>query len=93
MHGLKKALKAAANSFDRVYRLITTKEIAAKTMDTLDKIYNEVVKTVTEHLEAMRFNTAISQLMIFVNAANKEEQLFLIMLRDLFNYWRRLHRI
>ena len=36
-----------------------------------------MVNTVTDHLEAMRFNTSISQLMIFVNAANKEEQLFL----------------
>ena len=33
----------------------------------LDKIYNETVKKVTEDYEAMHFNTAISQLMVFVN--------------------------
>ncbi|BAQ23497.1 leucine--tRNA ligase [Streptococcus troglodytae] len=73
----EEGLEGSRKFLDRVYRLITTKEIVAKNNGHLDKIYNEVVKTVTEHLEAMRFNTAISQLMIFVNAANKEEQLFL----------------
>lgn len=73
----EEGLEGSRKFLDRVYRLITTKEIAAKNNGHLDKVYNEVVKTVTEHLEAMRFNTAISQLMIFVNAANKEEQLFL----------------
>ncbi|EMB55394.1 leucine--tRNA ligase [Streptococcus mutans] len=73
----EEGLEGSRKFLDRVYRLITTKEIAAKNNAHLDKVYNEVVKTVTEHLEAMRFNTAISQLMIFVNAANKEEQLFL----------------
>lgn len=73
----EEGLEGSRKFLDRVYRLITTKEIAAKNNGYLDKVYNEVVKTVTEHLEAMRFNTAISQLMIFVNAANKEEQLFL----------------
>ncbi|QNT16809.1 leucine--tRNA ligase [Streptococcus mutans] len=73
----EEGLEGSRKFLDRVYRLITAKEIAAKNNGHLDKVYNEVVKTVTEHLEAMRFNTAISQLMIFVNAANKEEQLFL----------------
>ena len=73
----EEGLEGSRKFLDRVYRLITTKEIAAKNNGHLDKVYNEVVKTVTEHLEAMRFNTAISQLMIFVNAANKEEQLFI----------------
>ena len=73
----EEGLEGSRKFLDRVYRLITTKEIAAKNNGHLGKVYNEVVKTVTEHLEAMRFNTAISQLMIFVNAANKEEQLFL----------------
>lgn len=41
----------------------------------LDKIYNETVKKVTEDYEAMRFNTAISQLMVFVNNAYKADSL------------------
>ncbi|WP_049163181.1 leucine--tRNA ligase [Ligilactobacillus salivarius] len=39
----------------------------------LDKIYNETVKKVTEDYEAMHFNTAISQLMVFVNNAYKAD--------------------
>ena len=41
----------------------------------LDKIYNETVKKVTEDYEAMHFNTAISQLMVFVNKAYKADSL------------------
>lgn len=39
----------------------------------LDKIYNETVKKVTEDYEAMHFNTAISQLMVFVNNTYKAD--------------------
>ncbi len=38
-----------------------------------DSVYYETVKSVTEQIEEPKFNTAIAQLMIFVNAANKEE--------------------
>ncbi len=41
----------------------------------LDKIYNQTVKKVTEDYERMHFNTAISQLMVFVNAAYKVDDL------------------
>ena len=41
----------------------------------LDKIYNETVKKVTEDYEDMHFNTAISQLMVFVNNAYKADSL------------------
>lgn len=41
----------------------------------LDKIYNETVKKVTEDYESMHFNTAISQLMVFVNNAYKADSL------------------
>ena len=41
----------------------------------LDKIYNETVKKVTEDYEAMHFNTAISQLMVFANNAYKVDSL------------------
>lgn len=41
----------------------------------LDKIYNETVKKVTEDYEAMHFNTAISQLMVFVNNTYKADSL------------------
>ena len=41
----------------------------------LDKVYNQTVKKVTDDLENMRFNTAISQLMVFVNDAYKSDAL------------------
>ncbi|KRM91367.1 leucine--tRNA ligase [Fructilactobacillus florum] len=41
----------------------------------LTKIYHQTVQKVTNDLEKMRFNTAISQLMVFVNAVYKEQKL------------------
>ena len=41
----------------------------------LDLIYNQTVKKVTEDYENMRFNTAISQMMVFVNEAYKADAL------------------
>lgn len=41
----------------------------------LNKIYNQTVKKVTEDYERMHFNTAISQLMVFVNEAYKADDL------------------
>ena len=38
----------------------------------LEKIYNKTVKKVTLDYESLNINTAISQMMIFVNAVNKE---------------------
>ncbi len=39
----------------------------------LEKVYNYTVKKVTNDYENMYFNTAISQMMIFINTAMKEE--------------------
>jgi leucyl-tRNA synthetase len=36
-----------------------------------DRLYNKTVKKVGEDIESLRFNTAISQMMIFVNEATK----------------------
>ncbi|KRK92029.1 leucyl-tRNA synthetase [Levilactobacillus koreensis JCM 16448] len=69
---------------DRVWRLLIDDNNRLRdrvTMindGTLDKIYNQTVKTVSEDLEAMRFNVAISQLMVFVNEAYKADSLPLI---------------
>ena len=41
----------------------------------LTKVYNQTVKKVTEDYERMHFNTAISQLMVFVNEAYKADDL------------------
>ncbi|PDO09231.1 MAG: leucine--tRNA ligase [Candidatus Reconcilbacillus cellulovorans] len=39
------------------------------------RVWHKTIKKVTEDIEALRFNTAISQLMIFVNEAYKQERL------------------
>ena len=72
----EEGLEGSRKFLDRVYRLVTTKEIVAENSGALDKVYNETVKTVTEHIEDLKFNTAIAQLMVFVNAANKEDKLY-----------------
>lgn len=43
--------------------------------DSFIRTWHKTVKKVTEDMEAMRFNTAISQLMIFINDAYKAETL------------------
>jgi leucyl-tRNA synthetase len=69
---------------DRVWRLMIDDNNHLRDRVTmindgqLDKIYNQTVKTVSEDLEAMRFNVAISQLMVFVNEAYKVDSLPLI---------------
>ncbi|HEW0174034.1 TPA: leucine--tRNA ligase [Streptococcus pneumoniae] len=72
----EEGLEGSRKFLDRVYRLITSKEILAENNGALDKAYNETVKAVTEQIESLKFNTAIAQLMVFVNAANKEDKLY-----------------
>ena len=58
---------------DRIYRLYCELEaITPAPNPNLEKIYNQTVKKVGEDYEAMKVNTAISQMMIFVNAVYKE---------------------
>lgn len=49
----------------------------------LDLIYNQTVKKVTEDYENMRFNTAISQMMVFVNEAYKADALPMVYMEGL----------
>ena len=42
----------------------------------LDYVYNYTVKKVTEDIESLNLNTAISQMMIFINACYKEEKIY-----------------
>ena len=61
---------------DRVWRLFKESgKVVDKPNKNLEKDYNYTVKKVTNDYETMNFNTAISQMMIFVNLANKEEVL------------------
>ena len=59
---------------DRVWRLfVESGKVQNKENKNLEKVYNYTVKKVTNDYENMYFNTAISQMMIFVNAATKED--------------------
>ncbi|MDE6667775.1 MAG: leucine--tRNA ligase, partial [Clostridia bacterium] len=58
---------------DRIHRLYCELEVISPAPNkNLEKIYHQTVKKVTEDYEAMKINTAISQMMIFVNAIYKE---------------------
>ncbi|MBR6778706.1 MAG: leucine--tRNA ligase [Clostridia bacterium] len=63
---------AGARKFlDRVYRIYQEKRIEEKENKELDLIYHQTVKKVTEDYETLNFNTAISQMMIYINAVAK----------------------
>ena len=46
----EEGLEGSRKFLDRVYRLITSKEIVVENNGTLDKVYNETVKAVTEQI-------------------------------------------
>src|SRR5699024_7951911 len=75
-------LDGARRFLGRVWRLIITDEgkISEKISETsddssMDKVYHETVKKVTEDYENLHFNTGISQLMVFVNEAQKAKMI------------------
>lgn len=60
---------------ERVYRLYSEVAEITDKNENLDKVYHQTVKKVTEDFENLRFNTAISQMMIFVNECYKEKKI------------------
>lgn len=76
-------LDGARRFLDRVWRLLLAEDGEkinpsirdVQGTDAFNRLYHMTVKKVTEDYEGLRFNTAISQLMVFVNEANKQEVL------------------
>ena len=68
-----KGVEGAKKFLDRVFRAYVDGKIEDKENKNLEKIYHQTVKKVTEDYETLNFNTAISQMMIFINAVYKEE--------------------
>ena len=68
-------VKGSRRFIERVYRLFTEFNITNEDNKNLEKIYHQTVKKVTFDYENISFNTAISSLMIFVNACYKEDSL------------------
>ena len=62
---------------ERVNRFYT--EVANITDENdgkLDKVYNQTVKKVSQDIDTLNFNTAISQMMVFINEAYKADSIY-----------------
>ncbi len=67
-------IEGSRKFLDRVWRLYKESDkIQEKSNSNLEKEYHYTVKKVTNDYETMNYNTAISQMMIFINTVNKEE--------------------
>jgi leucyl-tRNA synthetase len=71
-------LDGSRRFLDRIWRLLVEengelnpKIQATEAASNLEKVYHQTVKKVTEDYEGLRFNTAISQMMVFINEAYK----------------------
>jgi leucyl-tRNA synthetase len=71
-------LDGAKRFLDRVDTLVATKKFVSSYEDSeLDYLYHYTIKKVTADFEALKFNTAISQLMILLNELQKKETISL----------------
>jgi leucyl-tRNA synthetase len=71
-------LDGSRRFLDRIWRLfveengqLNPKIQEGEEASSLEKVYHQTVKKVTEDMEGIRFNTAISQLMVFINESYK----------------------
>jgi len=70
-----KGVGGARRFLDRVYRLYTEVAIPVTQNLNLEIVYNKTIKKVTSDYETLDFNTAISQMMIFINECYKEKKI------------------
>lgn len=73
-------LDGSRRFLDRIWRLLMDEEqLSAKITDAndgkLEKVYHQTVKKVTDDFEGLRFNTAISQMMVFINEGYKVDSI------------------
>src|SRR5699024_12157459 len=77
----KEGLDGARRFLDRTLRLIVNEEgeLSSKVVDedveTMERVYHQTVKKVSTDYENLHFNTAISQLMMFVNEGYKADKI------------------
>ena len=70
----RNGVEGARKFLNRVWNFFTEQSNLTDTDDgKLTKVYNQTVKKITDDFEQLAFNTAISQMMIFVNAVYKNE--------------------
>ncbi|MFA6628055.1 MAG: class I tRNA ligase family protein, partial [Bacilli bacterium] len=67
-----KGVEGPRRFLERVYRLYKEVATVVDSNPNLEKVYHQTVKKVTNDFETLRFNTAISQLMIFINECYKD---------------------
>lgn len=85
----EEGLNGSRKWIERVWRLMIDENNHLRDRITmindhkLDMVYNQTVKKVTEDYENMRFNTAISQMMVFVNEAYKADALPMVYMEGL----------
>ncbi|MDD7042702.1 MAG: leucine--tRNA ligase [Mollicutes bacterium] len=74
------ALDGSTRFIERVFRLVDEESFANKLTDNndgeLDYSYNFLVKKVTNDFLALSFNTAIAQMMVFINDCYKAKSLY-----------------
>ncbi len=83
-------LDGSRRFLDRVWRLFVTEDGGlqnkiqedAAVSKSFDRVYHQTIKKVTEDFEALRFNTGISQLMVFINESYKQDALTKKMAED-----------
>ena len=69
-------VEGAHKFLDRVYRaIVEDNKVNDEPNKNLETIYHKMVKKVTNDFETLSFNTAISEMMIFINAVYKENNL------------------
>ena len=71
-------IEGAHRWLERVWRLFIEQKdkLSDDNNGNLDYSYNYTVKKVTDDIENLRLNTAISQMMIFINDCYKEEKIY-----------------
>lgn len=74
------ALDGSTRFIERVFRLVDDENFASKLVDNndgeLDYSYHFLVKKVTNDFLALSFNTAIAQMMVFINDCYKAKSLY-----------------
>ena len=76
-----KGLEGARKFLDRVWRFYHQEEYLSKfsleNSKELDKIYHQTVKKVSADFDSLNFNTAIAQMMTFLNEAYKANSIYI----------------
>ncbi|MBM7646498.1 leucyl-tRNA synthetase [Scopulibacillus daqui] len=79
----EEGLDGSRRFLDRIWRLLVTEDHTLspkvvenhKPSESFERLYHQTVKKVTEDFENLHFNTGISQLMVFINDAYKQDKL------------------